>query len=321
MSANAGEVVRDTRRAERFWNWVGAVPHWIYPTVLRQFPRTWHHVVVWLSIPGVLLASTGVVLGIWQLFLNRSRWIPYRKFWMRWHHILGLAAAVFTVTWMLSGLLSMNPFGVFNTRSALADEKRQWEGGTGQPSMSMAAALQVVQLHGKAIRELRPLNVQGQAWYRLSGVDQRWWLRAADTAAPRLFDRLPNALVIQALQGLRPSPPSSVEQLDAYDSQYYARRPSDPESRWQRPLPVWRAQWDDGVAIYADSGVGQLLLRVDDSGRWERILYYGLHSLDFAPLLASPRLRDLLVIGLSILGLLMCATAWVLAWRVVKPKR
>jgi hypothetical protein len=91
-------VVRDTRRAERFWNWIGAVPHWIYPTVLRQFPQAWNQVVVWLSIPGVVLAATGLALGIWQIFLNRTRWIPYRKFWMRWHHIAGLVAAVFTLT-------------------------------------------------------------------------------------------------------------------------------------------------------------------------------------------------------------------------------
>ena len=81
VSPGAAEVVRDTRRAERFWNWLGAVPHWIYPTVLRQFPKAWHQVVVWLSIPAVLLAASGLVLGVWQLFLNKNRLIPYRKRW------------------------------------------------------------------------------------------------------------------------------------------------------------------------------------------------------------------------------------------------
>ncbi len=48
VSANSAEVVRDTRRAERFWNWLGAVPHWIYFTELRRYPDAWHNVVVWL---------------------------------------------------------------------------------------------------------------------------------------------------------------------------------------------------------------------------------------------------------------------------------
>ena len=128
VSPSAAEVVRDTQRAERFWNWLGAVPHWIYFTELRQYPKAWHNVVVWLSIPGVILSVTGIMLGVWHLFLNRSRWIPYRRFWMRWHHISGLVAAIFTLTWMFSGLLSMNPFGVFSARGALPAERSAWVG-------------------------------------------------------------------------------------------------------------------------------------------------------------------------------------------------
>ena len=36
VSPGSAEVVRDTQRAERFWNWLGAVPHWIYFTELRR---------------------------------------------------------------------------------------------------------------------------------------------------------------------------------------------------------------------------------------------------------------------------------------------
>ena len=77
VSPGAAEVVGETRRAERAWNWVGAIPHWIYFTELRRWPERWHHVVVWLSLPGMLLAATGLIIGVWQLFLNRSRSIPY----------------------------------------------------------------------------------------------------------------------------------------------------------------------------------------------------------------------------------------------------
>jgi len=36
VSSVTGEVVLDTRRFERTWNWAGSVLHWIYPTALRQ---------------------------------------------------------------------------------------------------------------------------------------------------------------------------------------------------------------------------------------------------------------------------------------------
>ena len=86
---------------------------------------------------------------------------------------------------------------------------------------------------------------------------------------------------------------------------------------YTRPLPVWRAQWADGVVMYADPSSAKVLLRVDGSNRWQRTLYNGLHSFDFAPLLARPLLRDALIVGLSVLGTVLCITSCVIAWRVL----
>jgi hypothetical protein len=36
VSQSSGEVAQMTNRAKRAWNWVGAVPHWLYPTILRK---------------------------------------------------------------------------------------------------------------------------------------------------------------------------------------------------------------------------------------------------------------------------------------------
>jgi uncharacterized iron-regulated membrane protein len=320
VSAGAAEVVRDTRRAERFWNWLGAVPHWIYPTVLRQFPRAWHHVVVWLSIPGVVLAISGLVLGVWQLFLNRTRWIPYRKFWMRWHHVLGLVAAVFTLTWIFSGLLSMNPFGIFNARVPDLQEQQQWRGQEMPVRLAVADAIHSAHRQGLHPVELDMTRVGSQSWYRLRDAGRQWLVRADRPIPGEATERLPDSLVHGTLTGLRQQPPTRLEQLQAYDELYYTRHPDSPDKRWQRPLPVWRATWADGVTVYADPGSGRILLRVDGAGRWQRLFYNGLHSLDFGPLLARPRLRDALVVGLSLLGLAMCLTACVLAWRIAKPR-
>jgi len=329
VSLDAAEVVRDTRRGERFWNWLGAVPHWIYPTLLRQFPRAWHHAVVWLSIPGTLLAASGLVLGIWQLFLNRSRWIPYRKPWMRWHHIAGLAASVFTLTWMFSGLLSMNPFGVFSSRSATAMERTLWLGAPAAARLDPASALAstMARADGPAPRELELLRVDGQAWYRLRNADRQWLVRADREAnaappdspsGPQMLAALPDATVIGTLRGLRPQAGApQVLRISAYDDLYYASDPSDADSRYSRPLPAWRANWTDGTVVYADPASARIVLRVDGSGRWQRVLYNGLHRLDFAPLLARPWLRHVLVVGLSLLGLALCITSCVIAWRAL----
>lgn len=326
VSPGAAEVVRDTRRAERFWNWLGAVPHWIYPTVLRQFPKAWHQVVVWLSIPGVLLAATGLVLGVWQLFLNRRRWIPYRKFWLRWHHIAGLVAAVFTLTWMFSGLLSMNPFGVFGAAAAAAPVRAQWAGGPAAAVRAPGEAVVLAEARGLQALELDLLRAADQAWYRVRGRDAQGalsqWLVRADGPEATVARALPDALVQERLRALRLGAGApAVDKLEAYDDLYYGRR-ADGSAAFTRPLPVWRARWaGDGVAVYADPASGRIVLYADAGTAWQRVLYHGLHSLDFAPLRERPMLRTALVVGLSLLGLALCVTSCVLAWRVLAPGR
>ena len=323
VSPGAAEVVRDTRRSERFWNWLGAVPHWLYPTVLRQFPKAWHQVVVWVSIAGVLVALSGLVLGVWQLFLNRNRWIPYRKFWTRWHHIAGLVAAVFSVTWIVSGLLSMNPFEVFGGRAASSAERTQWQGAVAEVRLDPAAALAIARAQGLQAQELDVARVAGQAWYRLRTAEQQLLVRAdVATPSPETAVALSGATVGTLLHTLRPAHGTpSVQRIDAYDDQYYARNATDANTRHARPLPVWRADWGDGVTVYADPASARILLRTDEAGRWRRLLYNGLHSFDFAPLLARPWLRHILVVGLSLLGVALCITSCVLAWRVLVPRQ
>jgi len=325
VSSTAAEVVRDTRRSERFWNWIGAVPHWIYPTVLRQFPQAWNQVVVWLAIPGVVLAATGLALGIWQLFLNRTRWIPYRKFWMRWHHIAGLIAAVFTLTWIFSGLMSMNPYGVFSSRGLSAAERDRWlgadRGAVVTPQLALAAV--AAREAGAQALELERLRIDGQVWYRIQGTDRRWWVRAGDARAASTLDpALPDALMSGVLRHLRGAdgPASSVVRMDRYDDAYYAKNPGSAEALESRPLPVWHAHWSDGTDLYADPASGRVLLRVDRSGRWQRFMYQGLHSLDFESLRERPWLREALVLILSALGIALCITSCVIGWRALMPQ-
>ncbi|NJN36991.1 MAG: hypothetical protein HC794_07980, partial [Nitrospiraceae bacterium] len=68
VSTRTGEVVQDTTRWERGWNWVGAVVHWVYPTVLRSRPEAWHWVVIVLSGWALLTALIGVVI-FWLCFV------------------------------------------------------------------------------------------------------------------------------------------------------------------------------------------------------------------------------------------------------------
>ena len=109
VSGRTGEVVQDTHRTERFWNWLGAVPHWHYFTPLRKDGPLWSQVVIWASLLGIFLTVTGIYVGI-RMYGRGKRKSPFRGIAL-WHHWSGLIFGIATLTWVLSGLASMQPWG------------------------------------------------------------------------------------------------------------------------------------------------------------------------------------------------------------------
>src|SRR5262249_7864281 len=101
----------------RVWNWLGSIPHWIYPTVLRKDGQLWRDVVLWTSGICLVVAVTGFWIGILRLRLMRryarGTISPYRG-WMAWHHIAGLIRGVFVFPCMFSGGSSLTPGGAFS---------------------------------------------------------------------------------------------------------------------------------------------------------------------------------------------------------------
>ncbi len=324
VSPSSGEVLRDTRRSERFWNWLGAIPHWFYFSQLRNWNEARKNLVIWSSSLGVIAALSGLTLGIWQLFLNRSRWIPYRSFWPRWHHIAGLVAGLVTFTWILSGLLSVNPWHLFSSRAAPASERAAWLGAPSAAKLNPAAALTAALLASPAMqaKEIDLLRVNGQTWYRMRGTAAQALVRAdGEAISGNVAAVLPDALLESTLMSLRKD--AGMPQLlkmQSYDELYYSREYADDDNKkFNKPLPVWRARWPDGIAVYADPASGRVLMRQDNSNRWQRVLYNGLHSFDFGFFMQRPWLRSAVIVLLSLLGIALCMTSCVMAWRVLVP--
>jgi len=124
VSSKTGEVVRDTTRFERWWNYAGSVAHWIYPTVLRSRAQAWELTVWLLSLVALVAASCGALLGTLRIEVVRNRLVsPYRG-WHAWHHWLGLACMTFVLTWIFSGWLSLDSGRLFST-GRLSDAERE----------------------------------------------------------------------------------------------------------------------------------------------------------------------------------------------------
>ncbi|PYS12169.1 MAG: hypothetical protein DMG17_21315, partial [Acidobacteria bacterium] len=103
ISEETGGVEVMTTRASRSLAWFAAIPHWMYFTPLRVKGETWRQVVLWTSGVGALLALLGLALGFTQ-FSTRYSGL------MRWHYVTGTIFGALTLTWVVSGWLSMEPF-------------------------------------------------------------------------------------------------------------------------------------------------------------------------------------------------------------------
>lgn len=111
ISSVSGEALQFTDKNNRFWAWMGAIPHWIYFTSLRQNSQLWMDVIIWLSGFGCMMCIAGITLGIRSYIKQYKRKkklkTPYRKFVYKWHHILGFVFGIFVFTFVFSGMMSL----------------------------------------------------------------------------------------------------------------------------------------------------------------------------------------------------------------------
>ena len=107
VSSRSGKVVLSTTRSVRVANYLGSIPHWIYPAPLRHHAQVWRALLWWLALLGAIGAAIGVLIGIVKLGVAvRDKAWPYRGL-QALHHALGLIFAPFILTWIVSGFLSL----------------------------------------------------------------------------------------------------------------------------------------------------------------------------------------------------------------------
>lgn len=318
VTQNTGEVVQNTDRWERFWNWLGAVPHWIYFEFLRIYQEPWRQVVIWTSGVGIVGSILGVWIGVLRVRLKRryssGSTSPYRG-WMKWHHIAGLLGGVFVVTWTFSGWLSMSPFGGLPRGDSPGISERYVGGKT-----ELFAPTDMARLAAEArgAREVRFIHIGGAPV--ILWLDGNGRKHALDGAAAAPIPPDTAAIERRARLAVPDGPLVSTELLTKQDTYWYST--GDPR-RDARPLPVLRLKFDNPhqTWLHIDPATGELLGQTDSGGRGYRWLFSALHSFDLPILLEHRWLRDLLMIVLSIAGFIVSVSGVVVGWRYLRPKK
>jgi hypothetical protein len=321
VAPHGAEVVNASTRRERLLSWFGAIPHWIYPTMLRRHAEAWAWVVIVLSGLGTLMSVAGVAIGLWQWRWRRRPSSagrarprsPYRDRMMRWHHVSGFVFGTVVCTWVFSGLMSMNP-GDWSPGSAPgAALLRDWRGERGAESAlaaSPTALWRAAAAQGGAMAELTPTQLAGTVFWRAHHVDGATTVLDAVGAEVRRATFARETLERHAARMIPDAQVVDRQLLTDYDNYYRDRERL-------RPLPVLRLTFDDaaGTWLYIDPATGTLAQVREWRSRLERWLYNGLHDFDFAWLISRRPLWDGVVIVLSLGGIACSLTGVVIAWR------
>ncbi len=309
ISGTSGRVVHWTTATQRFWNWLGAIPHWLYFADLRSDVALWSEIVIWTSIIGTFLTAIGLYIGICQLRLRSTGKIsPYRG-WFYWHHIVGLVFGIVTLTWVVSGLISMNPWGFLDSRrgggeqTRIAGEPLRWgvvraslASIRTQPAVIDAVRVAVAPFDGRLYWLVTQRNGD------VARID------AGGHAAP-----LSTADLAEAAGRIGAGAGFADQGMIEGEDDYFLRRDD------ARAPPVYRVILRDAdeTRYYLDPVSGSVVQRVDANARWHRWLFGGLHRIDFTSWMRARPTWDIIVLFLMSGGLALAVTGFYLALRRV----
>lgn len=329
ISSQSGRVLQYTDKNQRFWAWLGAIPHWVYFTTLRQEQSLWSNFVKWTSGIGCIMCLTGIILAIQITWQNRRKGlkVPYKKRWFRWHYISGLIFGIFAITFAFSGLMSMTDLPEWlkkkpkSVKESAAPPPRR--GGIRGSNGTLS--LETFQLDYRLIVETTPgikslewATYQGNPYYKVTTDNGTTNIDASGTQPGHLFMLTEEMVHTDLKQIYGDSIPYSVTLISEYDDYYYSRK------KQRAPLPVYRAIVEDEMHTrhyYNPKTLSQQ--RIDDNTRIRKLLYGGFHSLNFKFLTDRPVLWNILMFTLLIGGSFLSFTGVVLSvkWIIRKVKK
>ena len=292
VSSTSGEVVLETTRYVRGWNYLGSVAHWIYFTGVRSHAAAWSVLLWWLSFLALIGVVAGAIVGPLRLKIEGRRLVSPFHGSQAWHHWLGLSCMPFIFTWMFSGWLSMDDGLLFSSGKLASPETKVLIGDGPWSTVS--------------VDEIRRLSapVREVLWFTFGGRIHRQKIQTPDHPDPQAFLRADN--IDAAARDLQPSCEPAVP-VDSGDS--YATPSAVAHGTVFRV--VCGTLWFD---IDASDGT---IEKIDGSRRTQRWLQQALHRLDWPFLTSHPTLRTVLILILSVSGLIFSFTAAVIGCRRV----
>lgn len=320
ISSQNGSVIQFTDKDSRFWAKLGAIPHWVYFTLLRQHQNAWTKFVIWSASIGCIMCLCGmfVAVSVWWKQRKSGTLLknPYKKRWHRWHFVSGLVFGLFAITFAFSGVMSMTdvPGWLKKRKPEQKDERAQrvmprrgQRGGKALPAAAYLLDYRTVIAEKDSVKALSFESWKNHPYYRVSYNTSVEYIDALDSATVKPFELTFEMIEADAIQKISKDAQYSVELLTEYDKDYFARK------KERAPLPVYKVTVQDymNTCLYYNPKTLQIK-QVDDDTRTRSFLYGGLHRLDIKFLTDRPVLWHIVMLTLLVGGSFLSLTGVVL---------
>ncbi len=303
-----------TDRTQRFWSWIGAIPHKFYFPFMRRDVDKWK---IWLALGGslCLIASlSGLIVALYLWIRNRlhtSRWYnPFKTRLLRLHFTFGLVFAIPLIAWSISGIMSMQKVPTWIVPiegERYVSQRDMWGGGMlplSQYRLSYATLRQ-------AYPELKQIDYTRRGSipvYDIIVGDTTLMIDASTDTVRPLF--IPPADIFAGLRNIHgDDAPIHVTLQNHYDSQYFS-------ISGRAELPVYKATVDnpDGSLYYIDPRDGHITY-LNHNKILRRYLFSGIHYLNLSCFTGHPLLWKVCMWIICLAGIVFCFTS---AWLGVK---
>lgn len=343
VSSQTGKVLQFTDKDERFWAWLGAIPHWVYFTMLRAEQDVWINFVKWAAGIGCIMCILGFVLAI-RLAIKgkgiKKKVLPYKKKWYNWHYVTGFVFGLCAITFAFSGMMSLMDIPDFLKKAPVektADDHRPKDQGKdkgkekggrrggpgrfgfgGSPVDLDTYALdyrKAVAAYPEA-KTIAWCSRKGHPYYQLNVNGKMVNVDAADSVEAKTFTITMEMVEAEMAVQYGDSLKYTVEQIEEFDDDYFSLKKDE------NSLPVFRVIVEDYMNTrHYINPVTLQERRVDDDSRMRHLLYRALHTLEFKFLTDRPVLWNIVMYTLLIGGTIFSITGVVLSfkwlWRIV----
>lgn len=318
ISSRTGEAIQFTDAHNRLWAWLGAIPHWVYFTRLRQDTGLWKTAVISISGLGSFMCLSGLVIGVRALAIQYRRKknlrSVYKKKVYKWHHLSGFIFGIFVFTYIFSGMMSLQRIPQWIVRTVRPDIKPSVD----RNFMPMTAIS--YPLDYRKILDKYSGNIKSIVWSSFGNIpvykvyaNNNWTLidASADSVKPLEVD---SAMLANRFRLVHPEDSVQIVLLTDYDNYYIHQRRA-------LHLPVYKVSANDADKniYYVNPKTGDIK-NYNNNTRLRKWMYQALHCFNIKFLVERPLLWNIVIWSTMTGGTVVSATGVWLGWKWLKRK-